>query len=206
MYAMCTLKVPITIFIHFEKCGRQFLWADKEDKSQGKCLASWEMIYMPKDQGGLGVLDLRIQNKALLLKNLHQFYNRQDIPWVNLVWQAYYNNGQLPSNNANKGSFWWKDCPSLDHLYKENTTIDINNRKTCHLWTDNWLSSIRELDYPHLFSFAKNKNISCREAWTTCNDNAYDMFNLPLSTIAHEQFHELQDDIHIMNIGAGNDA
>jgi hypothetical protein len=75
MYAMCSLKVPITIFIHFEKSGRQFLWADKEDKIQGKCLASWEMICRHKDQGGLGVLDLRTQNKALLLKNLHKFYN-----------------------------------------------------------------------------------------------------------------------------------
>jgi hypothetical protein len=123
-----------------------------------------------------------------------------------LVWQAYYNNGQLPSSNANKGSFWWKDCLSLDHLYKEHTTVDINNGKSCYLWADTWLSSIREFDYPHLFSFAKNKSISCREAWTTCNVNAYDMFNLPLSTIAHEQFHELQDDIQIMNTDAGNDV
>jgi hypothetical protein len=60
MYAMCSLKVPITIFIYFEKSGRQFLWADKADKIQGKCLASWEMICRPKDQGGLGVLDLRL--------------------------------------------------------------------------------------------------------------------------------------------------
>jgi hypothetical protein len=32
------------------------------------------------------------------------------------------------------------------------------------------------------------------------------MFNLPLSTTAHEQFHELQDDIQIMNTDAGNDT
>jgi hypothetical protein len=105
MYAMCSLKVPITIFIHFEKSGTQFLWADKEEKIQGKCLASWEMICRPKDQGGLGVLDLRIQNKALLIKNLHKFYNQKDIPWAKLLWQAYYNNGQLPHMGNTKGSF-----------------------------------------------------------------------------------------------------
>jgi hypothetical protein len=38
MYAMCSQKIPITSFIHFEKSGRQFLWADKEDKIHGKCL------------------------------------------------------------------------------------------------------------------------------------------------------------------------
>jgi hypothetical protein len=41
MFDMCSLKVPITIFVHFEKSGRQFLWPDREDKIHGKCLASW---------------------------------------------------------------------------------------------------------------------------------------------------------------------
>jgi hypothetical protein len=63
------------------------------------------MICRPKDQGGLGVLDLRIQNKALLIKNLHKFYNEKDIPRVKLLWQAYYNNGQLPHLGNTKGSF-----------------------------------------------------------------------------------------------------
>jgi hypothetical protein len=51
MYAMCSFKVPITIFVHFEKSGRRFLWYDRENKIQGKCLASWEMMCRPKDQG-----------------------------------------------------------------------------------------------------------------------------------------------------------
>jgi hypothetical protein len=139
MYAMCSLKIPITIFIHFEKSGRQFLWADREDKIQGKCLASWEMICRPKDQGGLGVLDLRIQNKALLIKNLHKFYNQKDIPWVKLIWQAYYNNGQLPHFGNSKGSFWWKDCLSFMKDYRDITSITINNGKTCSLWKDKWM-------------------------------------------------------------------
>jgi hypothetical protein len=95
MFAMCSLKVPVTIFIHFEKSGRQFLWADREEKILGKCLASWELVCRPKDEGGLGVIDLRKQNKALLIKNLHKFYNGQDLPWVKLIWKAYYSNGQV---------------------------------------------------------------------------------------------------------------
>jgi hypothetical protein len=58
MYAMCTIKIPITIFVHFEKSCRQFLWAKKDKYTQGKCLASWDMICKPKDQGGMGVLNL----------------------------------------------------------------------------------------------------------------------------------------------------
>jgi hypothetical protein len=135
----------------FWKSGRQFLWVDKEDKIHGKCLASCEMIYKPKDQGWLGILDLRTKNKALLLKNLHKFYHFHDIPWVN--------NGQTPSMNSNKGSFWWRDLFSHDDLFKEHTTVSVKSGKTCLLWKDKWIVTIREDDYPHLHSFAIDKNI-----------------------------------------------
>jgi hypothetical protein len=34
------------------------------------------MAMKPKDKGGFGVIDLTLQNKALLLKQLDKFYNK----------------------------------------------------------------------------------------------------------------------------------
>jgi hypothetical protein len=70
-----------------------------------------------KKQGGLGVLNLETQNKALLLKNLDRFYNNHDIPCVKLVKRAYYDNGTLPGTSV-EGSFWWRDHLKLIHIYK----------------------------------------------------------------------------------------
>jgi hypothetical protein len=50
------------------------------------------------------VLDIGKQNEALLLRNLHKFFNRLYIPWVNLVWEKHYKNGKLPSH-IKKGPF-----------------------------------------------------------------------------------------------------
>jgi hypothetical protein len=36
------------------------------------------MVCLPKAEGGLGVLNLKTQNEALLLKNLHKFYKKMD--------------------------------------------------------------------------------------------------------------------------------
>ena len=47
-----------------------FLWYGNEINKRGKCLASWDMICKPKNQGGIGVLSLRTQNKAFLIKHL----------------------------------------------------------------------------------------------------------------------------------------
>ena len=56
------------------------------------------MVTKSKEEGGLGVLDLKTQNEALLLKNFHKFFNRVDIPWVHLIWEKYYSNGRLPNH------------------------------------------------------------------------------------------------------------
>jgi hypothetical protein len=71
---------------------------------------------------GIGIMNstvfhLHPRAKALLLKNLDKFYNKHDIPWVNLIWESYYSNQNLP-DNINVGSFWWKSHLKLLDLYK----------------------------------------------------------------------------------------
>jgi hypothetical protein len=38
------------------------------------------MVCKQKDKGGLGIINLKIQNQALLLKHLDKFYNSADVP------------------------------------------------------------------------------------------------------------------------------
>jgi hypothetical protein len=52
-------------------------------------LAAWSMICNPKEKGGLEIINLHLQNKALLLKHLDKFYNNVE-PWVKLIKGAYY--------------------------------------------------------------------------------------------------------------------
>ena len=39
----------------------------------------------PKDKGGLGIINLSLQNEALLLKHLDKFYKKEDIQLVKLI-------------------------------------------------------------------------------------------------------------------------
>jgi hypothetical protein len=72
------------------------------------------MVLRPKHKGGLGVLNLRLQNEALLLKQLSNFYNHADIPWVQLIWSRYYQ-VKVPHASPEVGSFWWKDVAGDSH-------------------------------------------------------------------------------------------
>jgi hypothetical protein len=105
IFAMCTLLVQVSILDHIEKSCRVFLWNDKNIQKHGKCLAKWDNVCLPKKNGGLGVLNLRVQNQALIIKFLYKFFNRHDTPWVQLIWEAHYSDGKIPQGKVTKGVF-----------------------------------------------------------------------------------------------------
>lgn len=59
---------------------------------KGTCLVAWETACKPKEEGGLGIIDIKSQNSALLMKFLDKFYNKSVIPWVDLTWTKLYAN------------------------------------------------------------------------------------------------------------------
>ena len=56
-------------------------WFQKKEYN----LAAWNLVMKPKDRGGLGVINLTLQNEALLLKQLDKFYKKIDVQWVKLI-------------------------------------------------------------------------------------------------------------------------
>lgn len=97
-YYMCTLSLPVSSVIDsIDRARRHCLWRGNDLNSTKKSLAAWSKVCKPKGKGGLGVIDLRVQNKGLLMKHLHKFYNRSCITWANLVWSSYYRTGASTS-------------------------------------------------------------------------------------------------------------
>lgn len=85
------------------------------------------------------------------------------------------------------GSFFWKDLLSLGDKF-----IELNNVKACagetiRIWKDNWMS-IEE--FPHLFSFSKNQDISLKKFIELSEEDIYEQFHLPLSIIASRECEE----------------
>mgnify|MGYP005826169711 FL=1 len=95
------------------------------------------MVCKPKDNGGMQIINLAIQNKALLTKHLHKFYNKADIPWVSLIWETYYN-GVVPHATVQCGSSWWRVIMKLNDVYRAHCIITINNGNNTLFWHDAW--------------------------------------------------------------------
>jgi hypothetical protein len=89
IYFLCSLSLPPGIIKALDRILRQCLWRDDIDTPK-QSLAAWEMLTKPKDKGGVGLVNFKKNNEALLMKYLDKFYNKADIPWVSLLWDSYY--------------------------------------------------------------------------------------------------------------------
>lgn len=84
-YTLCTTKVPKGFIDNIDRAHKQFLWRGSDGTAKGGNLVAWPTVMKPKEKGALGVINLRLQNDALLMKQLHKFYNKVDTPWVSLI-------------------------------------------------------------------------------------------------------------------------
>lgn len=124
------------------------------------------------------------------MKNLRKFYNKEDLPWVHLLWDNYYTNGRLPSQQK-KGSFWRRDIVKLQTQYKGIAKVQVGNGTTVLLWEDLWGNVVPQYQFSHLHSYAKNKAMTLCQA--SQQQGLYNIFNLPISEEAYEQFIVLRD-------------
>jgi hypothetical protein len=154
------------------------MWRSFDINERSKPMVAWKKCTKPKRKGGLGIINLKSQNKALLMKHLDKFYNKKDIPWVNLIWNSHYSNGEVPHASKEKGSFWWKDVLKLSDLFRGIASYKVGDGSTVLFWSDVWNGHLLQHKLPRLYSFAKNKNISF--AAFLHNDSMEAQFHLPL--------------------------
>jgi hypothetical protein len=102
IYTMCSVKMHKMNLNSIDRARRHGLWRGPDVAGRGKPLVAWAKVTTPKDKGGLGLKILRIMNDALLLKQLHKFYNKEEVPWVQLIWNTHYANGQIPHASIEK--------------------------------------------------------------------------------------------------------
>lgn len=83
--AMCTLQIPVTVLDYMDRARRHCLWRGSNCDAKMKPLVAWKKCSKPKRKEGLGIINLRSQNNAHILKHLDKFYNKKEIPWVKLM-------------------------------------------------------------------------------------------------------------------------
>jgi hypothetical protein len=135
------------------------------------------------------VVNLDVQNNALLLKQLDKFYRKADVQWVSLIWHKYYQN-VIPHMAREKGSFWWKDILRLHVLYRGVAVCLPSRGDTVAFWEDVIDGNLNSDTFPNLAGYAKDPKASL---WKLRNEgNLINCFNIPMSRVAYNEFILLQ--------------
>jgi len=74
----------------------------------------------------------------------------------------------------------------LLETFKSFSTVQVQNGDACLFWHDKWLQQPLKEDYPELYSFALNNNVSVTNYYA--HQQLQEIYSLPLSTEAFQQF------------------
>jgi hypothetical protein len=132
VHAMSALLLPQGVLDALDLRRRSFLWAGDEKVSGAQCLVAWGKACQQKEQGGLGIKDLAMQNKCLLLKLLHQLQTPGDSVWGQWV-RAKIN---LVTMDGEVVGAHWRDLASLLPMYRAVTTCEVRDGLSTAFWED----------------------------------------------------------------------
>jgi hypothetical protein len=180
-----------------DKYRKYCMWRGSDINAKKPPLAAWSLATRPKYEGGHGILNTATHNDALLLKNLHKFFNRADCPWVKLIWDNYYSSGNLLDSRP-KGSFWWRGVLRQLDKFKGIAMVHLNNGSSVLLWQDLWNGSVRFLQFSELFSYTTRSAITVKQILELATIS--DIFQLPLSEVAFQRYLQLNQEIEQMII------
>jgi hypothetical protein len=101
MYLMSFFRIPKGVCEKLDYYSSRFFWQSDRHKKKYR-LAKWSILNKPRCVGGLGILDLDVQNICLLSKWLYKLLNKNGV-WQSIIKKKYLRNKTLSQVNKRKG-------------------------------------------------------------------------------------------------------
>jgi len=133
---------------------QDFFWHGSSEKHKFR-LAKWDILCRPKDQGGLGILDLQLQNKCLLAKWLVNLLNTTGL-WQTLLTNKYLRSKFLTQVKAKPYySHFWRGLMKIIDEVLANGSFIIKDGCQTRFWDDTWASDLSfKVKYPSIYNIA----------------------------------------------------
>lgn len=156
LYWLSLYRMPVGVRYRIDKLRRRFLWFGGSTVRKRYSLISWTRVCRSKDLGGLGVLDLKVMNDALLAKWLMRFLDDNVVGnWKYILIHKYSVIGTYGIHSP-----FWKDIMKSKNIIDVSTDWQVGNGHSIRFWLDRWAgNSALATVYPNLFDIACDKQI-----------------------------------------------
>jgi hypothetical protein len=122
---------------------RKFWWAGVQAENPTNPIAfrSWDDICKPKKQGGLGIRDMELINKSLLIYTAWNIVTDKNPFLSNIMKAKYYPNSSFWTAPASgPRSVFWSSVLQIKHHLSENSIIQIHAGNSS-IWSSPWMNS-----------------------------------------------------------------
>jgi hypothetical protein len=153
-----------SLFIYLRS---RFFWQGDSEKKKYR-LTKWSVVCRPKDQGGLGVHDLEVKNRALLGKWLARLLTEDGV-WQNLLRRKYVGSKAISQVSWKpRDSHFWAGIMATKKYFFPHGSFSIRDGSEIRFWEDIWLgtTTLRE-QYPALFNIVRHKHDTLQKMMET---------------------------------------
>lgn len=166
---MSLFPLPASVEKRLEVLRKQFLCQGNKDK-KGIHLVKWKTLTISKQGGGLGVRNLRRQNKSLLMKWLWRFSKEEQALWSKVIREKYEKEEFWMTKGVHTpyGVCLWRSIRNLWPNLKDKLSLIVKDEKKALFWEDNWLGigSLKQL-YPNIYTLNQQHGVTMKELWST---------------------------------------
>jgi hypothetical protein len=130
LYMLSFLEAPKGFIQRTDIHRKRMVWQELDDRKIYH-LVNWHTVCLPKDCGGLGVLDLTTMNKSLLCKWLWKLETTQGT-WQTMLSRKYLANQVLAQAKMGPGcSHFWQSLMSVNDIFQQHSErVMLGGEKT----------------------------------------------------------------------------
>ncbi|GKF92260.1 hypothetical protein Tco_0278979, partial [Tanacetum coccineum] len=107
--------------------------------TRGKAKIAWKKVCRPKSKGGLGLKDLGVWNKAMIIRNLWNVATDKNSLWVKWTSTVKLKGKSVWAVNEEASDSWgWKNILKIRDEVRNFIMVTIGNGEKASLIYDNW--------------------------------------------------------------------
>jgi hypothetical protein len=153
MFAMGIYLLHDATHLAMDRPRSRFFWEGVGNKRKYH-MVDWATICKPKEVGGLGILNTKLMNIALMLKWIWKLYQNAEGLWADLIRAKYLGDRDLFARDVPiRGSQFWNAIHKIKWYFKLGAKHKVRNGKRTYFWLDWWSGpGPFRARFPRLFS------------------------------------------------------
>ncbi|KAF3662156.1 putative cytosolic iron-sulfur protein assembly protein Ciao1-like [Capsicum annuum] len=145
------------------------IWNGGNEDKKKFHMVKWEVVTKSKKGGGMGIRDMKMQNRSLMMKWLWKFVTGENMLWKKVIREKYEMEDRWTTKMVVTpyGCSIWRSIKNLWPLVLSRLSFKVGNGQKVSFWKDKWIdqSPLKQL-YPDIHILSLQQQATVSEMWT----------------------------------------